>query len=225
MVSAQSQDPTVYFDSTPDSGYSVDNLRPVAPAEVQVHFNQAENILAWLQPVDPDVVAYRIFRSPRDDLGSPETDEPVALVHTTAWTDNLASLPGPGWEYAYAVVAVDDAGNHGVASEWVMADLSAVDEPNGPRAFALLPNIPNPFNPATFLRFSLDAALPVTLAIYDLRGRCVRALLAESSPEPGERAVFWDGTDDRGRLVPAGVYVARLRAGDRVASRRLAMIR
>jgi hypothetical protein len=82
-----------------------------------------------------------------------------------------------------------------------------------PRPPAALTAAPNPFNPATTLRFALAAEHPVRLALYDARGRCIRTLI--DGPRPaGNHAVRWDGRDDGGRTVAAGTYLARLQAGD-----------
>ena len=38
-------------------------------------------------------------------------------------------------------------------------------------------------------------------------------------------AVRWNGTDDRGRVVPTGVYFVRFSAGDKVSTGRLTLVR
>jgi len=89
----------------------------------------------------------------------------------------------------------------------------------------LLPNQPNPFNPATMLRFVLAEAGPVRLAIYDLTGRRVRALLAGEVLEAGEHARHWDGRDAAGRALPSGLYLCRLEAKGRVATGKLSLLK
>ncbi|MBK7702255.1 MAG: hypothetical protein IPI34_04845 [bacterium] len=66
----------------------------------------------------------------------------------------------------------------------------------GPRR-VLAQNAPYPFNPSTVIRFSLPQAGPVSLRIYDVRGRQVRSLV-EGNREAGAHSVVWDGRDDRG---------------------------
>jgi len=68
---------------------------------------------------------------------------------------------------------------------------------------------PNPFNPRVTLRWSQPIAGRIDLAVYDARGRLVRTLVAEDRPA-GPETVAWDGRDDAGAGVAAGVYVARL---------------
>ena len=78
---------------------------------------------------------------------------------------------------------------------------------NGPTG--LLQNAPNPFRAATTLRFELAAAGPAKLRVYDPQGRLVRTL-SEGRREPGRHDVTWDGRDDDGRAVAAGVYYYEL---------------
>ena len=68
---------------------------------------------------------------------------------------------------------------------------------------------PNPVRFATSLRFELAVAGPVRLTIHDVSGRRVREVLAESRGA-GRHAAVWDGRDDAGRPLAAGVYLARL---------------
>lgn len=74
---------------------------------------------------------------------------------------------------------------------------------------------PNPFNPSVRLRSQGEG--PASLRIRDLQGRLVRTLLVDAQPGVGLDA-DWDGHDDLGRRVSAGVYFAHLEtpAGVRV---------
>jgi subtilisin family serine protease len=72
---------------------------------------------------------------------------------------------------------------------------------------------PNPSRAATTLTFSLARPQPVSLEVFDLGGRRVRALAAGRFAS-GSHAVAWDGRDEAGRPVAAGVYLARLASAD-----------
>jgi len=73
----------------------------------------------------------------------------------------------------------------------------------------LAQNRPNPFNPNTSISFAVPFDGFVHLAIYDLHGRLVRSLLAETTAA-ARREVVWDGRDDQRSEVASGVYVYRL---------------
>ncbi|MFN2370222.1 MAG: S8 family serine peptidase, partial [Candidatus Krumholzibacteriia bacterium] len=81
--------------------------------------------------------------------------------------------------------------------------------PPVPLALVFRGAVPNPFNPATEIRFELPAEARVSLRVYDVAGRLVRTLAAGRLPA-GSHAVRWDGRDDRGRGAASGTYVARL---------------
>jgi flagellar hook assembly protein FlgD len=71
---------------------------------------------------------------------------------------------------------------------------------------------PNPSSELTDFRWSLPSAARVRLRILDVSGRLVRKL-TDGRMEPGAHAVSWDGRDDSGEWVGAGVYFAWLEAG------------
>ena len=79
-----------------------------------------------------------------------------------------------------------------------------------PDTTALLPNYPNPFNPETWIPYHLAQAANVTLTIYDIRGKVVRALTLGHQPagvyESRGRAAYWDGRNQIGEPVASGVY-------------------
>lgn len=83
---------------------------------------------------------------------------------------------------------------------------------------------PNPFNPATTLRFRLAAPASVSLAIYDPAGRQIRTLTAGHLPA-GDHVVKWDGRDERGAPLSSGVYFGRLRAGGDLRTTKLVFVK
>lgn len=68
---------------------------------------------------------------------------------------------------------------------------------------------PNPFRSSTTISYALREAGPVRLALYDVSGRRLRALIDRSS-RAGDHEVTWHGRDDAGRRVSPGVYFYRL---------------
>jgi hypothetical protein len=85
-------------------------------------------------------------------------------------------------------------------------------------------NFPNPFNPATTVRFSLAGPGPASLRIYDVQGRVVRTLVDEPMVA-GEHTVRWDGRTDSGAQAASGVYFMRLQTADFTDHRKLVMSR
>ena len=89
---------------------------------------------------------------------------------------------------------------------------------------ALGKNYPNPFNAVTQIPFSVDAPADVSLSVYDAAGRLVRRLVDRPS-RAGAFVEAWDGRDDTGRVVPAGVYFYRLTVGKRSFTKKAALVR
>lgn len=85
-------------------------------------------------------------------------------------------------------------------------------------AAAPLAASPNPFNPQTTFKFTLDRAQWVRLEIFDVRGRKVRTLQDGRMPG-GAAEITWKGKDDNGQNLASGVFFGRLRtpAADQVA--------
>ena len=69
---------------------------------------------------------------------------------------------------------------------------------------------PNPFRSHTTLSYSLDAPARVGLEILSVDGRRVRSLQAGEERGAGVHYVDWDGRDDEGREVTAGVFYVRI---------------
>jgi hypothetical protein len=99
-----------------------------------------------------------------------------------------------------------------------------VEEPDLPLAYALSPNEPNPFGTSTTWRYALPHREHVRLAVYDIRGRRVRALVDETQ-EPGQYHLAWNGCDDAGNALPSSVYFLRYQAGDYRLWRKMTLLR
>ena len=80
-----------------------------------------------------------------------------------------------------------------------------------PTSFALYPNMPNPFNPETVIRFALARESQVRLEVFDVVGQRVRVLVGEPLPA-GTHQVVWDGGGETGEQVSSGVYFCRVQA-------------
>jgi len=160
------------------------------------------------------VAGYHVYRrrggAPREERLT--TDRPLPAA-ATRYVDETAV---PGTSYHYAVAAVRPDGSE-VRSAQVSASVAALPT-------ELLPNRPNPFNPATELRYRLAREGHVTLTVFDLSGRRVRTLV-DGVQTAGAHVATWDGRDATGRLVPAGVYFGRLRTDDAERVQRLVLLK
>jgi len=83
---------------------------------------------------------------------------------------------------------------------------------------------PNPFVGTTEVRFSLARPGHVTLGVFDVRGRLVKQL-ASGDRRAGEHVLRWDGCDNKGRRVSAGLYLYRLDASGTTYTNRVVRLR
>ena len=86
-------------------------------------------------------------------------------------------------------------------------------------------NCPNPFNPRTSVHYTVPEVAPVDLVIYDASGRLVRSLVRVSSHDAGRHSVSWDGRDQGGTEVAAGVYFAHLTVDSDSASSKMVLLK
>jgi hypothetical protein len=97
-----------------------------------------------------------------------------------------------------------------------------------PTTLQLHQNYPNPFNLTTKIVYevpqNLSEGVNVQLVLFNLLGQKVRTLVNERN-YPGNFLVSWDGADDRGEIVAAGVYLYRLVVGDISQTRRLVLLK
>ena len=93
-----------------------------------------------------------------------------------------------------------------------------------PQSFDLEQNCPNPFNPETVISYSLEKAGDVSLEVYNCLGQRVRVLSTGNQPT-GKHTVRFDGTDDTGAQLASGVYLYRLRVGDRQLTRKMVLLK
>jgi hypothetical protein len=89
---------------------------------------------------------------------------------------------------------------------------------------ALYQNAPNPFNPSTVIRYSLEARRHVRIDIFDVSGRVVRTLVDEARPA-GNQTVEWDGTNANGHSVASGMYFYRMTTDGQVMIRKAMLLK
>jgi hypothetical protein len=83
---------------------------------------------------------------------------------------------------------------------------------------------PSPFSGSTRIAFTVAREGAESLTVHDAAGRRV-AVLADGEHSAGPHGVLWNGRDDAGNPVPAGVYFLRLRAGALAETRKVVRLR
>ncbi len=193
-------------------------LTPAAPANLAFIHNPT-----YLHPTD--------FITDADKYGFLEGSLGVEATPAAAdWSMIVSAGPfdlplGGTADVCFAVLAgtnlVDLQANADAARDKFDQLLTGVGEPVTPLPASLLlePNVPNPFNPATEIRYSLPRAGHVRVDVYDLMGRKVVTLFDGEQPA-GPQSLTW-----RAQGVSSGTYLALVRTGGETAARKMLLLK
>jgi len=133
-------------------------------------------------------------------------------------TSYLDATVTPGGSYVYQVL---------VQSEDVVYGSPVVQAHHEGLAVSrlkLLPNVPNPFNPRTSIRFELAEPAAVRLQIFDGAGRRIRSVRLPTKNR-GQHAWIWNGLDSAGQPVASGIYHVQVEAGRDRDKRSMTLVR
>ncbi|NNF08044.1 MAG: carbohydrate-binding protein [Candidatus Eisenbacteria bacterium] len=145
---------------------------------------------------------------------SPIPIEPVTLgagTHIMRF-DIASDTDQTGWLFSLNYIDVDQ-----------LTVTSAPDDV-GPTTFGIARSFPNPVRSRTTIEYTVPADGPVTVAIFDVRGRLVRTLVDESVAS-GTHTVSWDGKDNDGRPLASGIYYHRLETGGRAHMGKMVLVK
>ena len=221
----------------------ISNTIPTAPAGLQASVQGRGVTLSWDDATDEETPApgltynLRVGTAP----GAVNVMPPLAdaasgqrwvpgrgnVDHNTRWRlDNLRA-----GTYYWSVQAIDPSfKGSSFAEEGSFTISGTADVGTGadeaasqPTHYALHPSFPNPFRDATTIPYDLPEPTPVTLTIYNVLGAEVSRLV-EQMQAAGRQQVVWNGRDETGRGVGAGVYFVRMRAGQATWTRKLIVL-
>ena len=136
-------------------------------------------------------------------------------------THTISNLDA-GAEYTVRVIATRENEPDGPPSAEESGTPSSVvsaESEELPAKVALSGNYPNPFNPATTIRYELPESGDVRLAVYDALGHEV-AMLVDRAQSAGSHAVRFEAID-----LPSGVYLYRLQAGGKTMARTMMLVK
>jgi hypothetical protein len=223
QVIAHSTDPTVFWVSDADSGYSVDNLSPATPKGVAGNYNYppAELLITWHRNAEADLSHYAVYKGNGESF-VPGPSNRIGAPEDTTFVDSSFD---PNVSNYYKISAWDIHENESGYSLLRPDEITgAGGVPAVPAITALEQNVPNPFNPVTVIRFAIASPGWVELRVYDVVGRPVRVLV-EGVRAIGRYGVSWDGRDDGGVSVASGVYMYELRAPGRVEAKKMVLLK
>jgi hypothetical protein len=136
--------------------------------------------------------------------------------------DTEATLTGATFG-GQAITGTDAIQTVGCRPHHLQKDADA-EEAGIPEEYTLFQNHPNPFNPATEIRFQLPEANHIVVRIFNILGEEIRTLVNQPY-QPGSHSVRWDGRDEHGNQVASGIYLYQLQAGDFSQIRKMSLLR
>jgi sugar lactone lactonase YvrE len=209
FIRAATDDPAVFYDSVVDSGYSVDNLVPNPPNGFAIEdISMAGDVtLGWFESEAPDFRYFSLHRSSDPDF-IPSGANLVTQITETSYID-VGAAPG-GTTVYYKLSATDFSGNESDFAEATNSVIAVGPGSDIPVAFALHGNVPNPLSDRAVIGFDLPVSTPVSLTVYDARGRVIRQGIGGSTMPAGRHQWVWDRRDNAGTLVAPGIYFYRL---------------
>lgn len=219
FVSGQSRG--AVYETSPDSGYSIDNLAPAAPTNISASYVAGTVRLKWDESLDADFKYFAVYRGTTPGF-DPSGSAPLSTLTSTEFVDNQVQS---GKSYYYRLSTYDFAGNQSTYSSEI-AVVTRVDERGSsmPTEYALEQNYPNPFNPATTIKYQLPNAGHVRITIFDALGQHVRQLV-NANQAAAYHLVVWDGRDDAGNVAPTGLYFYRLDSEKFSAMKKMIMMK
>jgi hypothetical protein len=209
FIRAATGGPYTFFDSAPDSGYSLDNLAPAVPQNLAYSAGQ----LSWAKSPDEDFDYFTVYGSSTDSFGA------AAVVDYSI--DTHMDVTASPYSY-YFVTATDFSGNESGA-----ATVSPVTGVGGtPNSYVLsVSNYPNPFNPSTTVSYTVPARGSITVAIYDVRGARVATLVDNEVRDAGPYRTDWNGRTDAGTAVSSGVYFVRIEHASGTRTKKMVLLK
>ncbi len=133
----------------------------------------------------------------------------------TQWNANKS--PCPMWRYNRRLNNIAPL-YHDVATD------VELDEDLLPREFVTAQNFPNPFNAATSIEYSIPRAGDVNISIFNLSGQLVRKILVPAQ-RAGRHRIHWEAVDQKGVILPSGVYFYQVESNNLKASGKMVLVK
>ena len=204
-----------YYSAT-ISGYSIDNIPP-PPPEIEISESPSFRAILWTNPELDDYEETCLYRDDDPDF-VPGPDSLILCTTAQFYVEDHLQL------YYYRAQFRDTHGNFSEPSNQVQSSYPTDIVASAPE-LSLHQNYPNPFNPRTVISYSLQKNTSVSLRIYDIFGHEIRCLICDEAQSSGHYTVEWNGQDDMGKQMAAGVYFYSLDAWPIRETKRMTLVK
>lgn len=171
--------------------------------------------LQWVAETETNMLGYNVYRASENNLADAVTitSRIIPARNTSVTTEYTFTDEDvfPGESYFYWLQSVDlDLTNEFYGP--ITITLDEEGEGGGPVPDKILTKLigayPNPFNPGTYISFSLSEKTVVNLSVYNLKGQVVCKLIDSREFAAGRNhIVYWDGKDAYGSVAVSGIYL------------------
>jgi hypothetical protein len=197
-------------ESDPSNIESVEIILPI-PQNAEATYNYPMVVVTW-NPISDgrDFVIYNVYRD----------GVQVGTATNTMYPDPDL----PSGEYTYNITAEFDGGYESDFSNDAPVVVTESDNILIPVRTELTGNYPNPFNPETKIKFSLNKDSDVSIKIYNIKGAVVRTLV-NGEMNAAYHEIIWDGKDNAGKQVGSGVYFYKMKAEKYTATKKMILMK
>lgn len=177
---------------------------------------------AGINMIDPKLV------KDAEGLWRPASDSPLRGAATGSYPDVVVDMDGQPRPVAKDIGADQFSEaprtrrpitTNDVGPDWMRASTAVHDDGGSPVGAQVLENFPNPFNPSTTIRFTLDRPQGVRLELFDVTGRLVRELY-DGHLDAGDHRMTWDA-----RSESSGTYLVVLRGDQGTRTRKVVLVK
>ncbi|MEW5767954.1 MAG: T9SS type A sorting domain-containing protein [bacterium] len=201
-------------------------LEPGSSIDLELAINN-KSLTSSLRNVRVEVVnkpEWLVFASSLSLLGDIETQETKIAIFSFEVSNE------PGSSGKIELVVKDDKGN-GWRKEIEVTVISTLKTLPSKviEETKVFQNYPNPFNIETGIPYELAVGAKVQIKIYNLSGQLIRTLDLDykeaGSYKTKDKVVYWDGYNEGGEKVASGFYLYQLRAGDKVFTKKMIVLK
>ncbi len=186
---------------------------PLQLTELSARRDGADVVVSWSLSREDGLTGFRLERTSTENGVIPDS------VPATGVGEYQAVIQGVGPQaHSFRLWGLRDDGSD------VQLGVVEITAMVLPANAGLISIYPNPANPRVLITFELVSRGQTNLGIHDARGRLVRRLFTGSFPI-GRRSIIWNGEDDSGNPVPAGVYLIRLETPEMFDTGRVMIVR
>ncbi len=235
MTSTACTDFYLQFDLEPGDPFIINNNFPLVrqPIAITLAFFSAvweedEVVVQWTTESEANNAGFNLYRSEHEDGAFIQVNDALIPGRGSATSGSdyaYRDRPDNPGKYYYKLEDVSLSGSS------TFHDPVAAHNPTTigtgkmlPAQLVLEQNYPNPFNPETRISFTLPKSAKVFVDILNIHGECVKTLYNRTIPA-GQYTVIWDGRDDNNTHLASGIYLCRMRIGNKIRIKKMSLVR